>query len=143
MKQLLTIGLLGLTLLLNACGGEKFEVEIQPKGNLMQYTVTEFTVSPGSKVTITMNNTATVPVMKHNVVVLKTNEAIKRLSQYGLLNQGEVPDNDADILAATPMADPQMQTSITFTAPNEPGHYTYICTYPGHSASMQGVMIVE
>ncbi|MCH8962102.1 MAG: hypothetical protein IH820_12455 [Bacteroidetes bacterium] len=31
---------------------------------------------------------------------------------------------------------------LTFTAPTEPGDYPYVCTFPGHWRTMQGVMQV-
>jgi azurin len=52
-----------------------------------------------------------------------------------------VPEDDA-VLAATDLAKPGETVTLTFTAPNEPGEYAYICTFPGHYAMMQGVMRV-
>jgi len=43
----------------------------------------------------------------------------------------------------TEVAKPGETVEVTFTAPEEPGAYTYLCTYPGHWATMQGTMRVE
>jgi len=33
--------------------------------------------------------------------------------------------------------------SITFTMPNTKGYYPFVCTFPGHSETMQGVIRVN
>lgn len=122
------------------------EVVIQPKGNQMLYEQTEFTVSAGDSVTVVFENTATSPAMQHNVVVLNTDDksVANRVGQAALSASGSeyVPDDDA-ILAATSLAQPGDTVEVTFTAPEEPGEYLYICTFPGHYAMMRGTMVVE
>jgi azurin len=41
------------------------------------------------------------------------------------------------------MVYPQDQFSIFFRAPDKPGRYPFLCTFPGHWMVMNGVMIVE
>jgi azurin len=52
-----------------------------------------------------------------------------------------VPEDDA-ILAYTPMSKPGEKVEVVFTAPEETGEYGYVCTFPGHWATMQGTMRV-
>ena len=40
------------------------------------------------------------------------------------------------------MAQPHSKQTYSFTAPAEPGNYPYVCTFPGHAMSMNGVMRV-
>ena len=52
-----------------------------------------------------------------------------------------VPDTP-NVLFSTKMLDPNTTETLTFTAPTEPGDYPYLCTFPGHWRTMQGVMRV-
>ncbi|MEM7788496.1 MAG: plastocyanin/azurin family copper-binding protein [Bacteroidota bacterium] len=131
-------------LALSACdGGET--VTIQPVGNEMRYAQTEFTVGVGEEVTVVFENVATSAAMEHNVVVLASDSDADAdrvgIAALSAADQDYVPDDPA-ILAATAMSAPGETVQVTFTAPTEPGRYRYICTYPGHYALMQGVMIV-
>lgn len=121
------------------------EVTIKPVGNQMKYEQTEFTVEAGTEVSLTFDNVATSPAMKHNVVILNSedDEVVQRVGNAALqaADSGYIPDDNA-IIAATDMADPGQTVNTTFTAPSEPGTYTYICTFPGHFMMMQGTMTV-
>ena len=120
------------------------EVVIEPVGDEMKYATTEFTVKSGTKVKLFMNNVATSPAMKHNVVILKPGANAQEIGMAAV-KAGEakdyVPEN-GNILFFTKMAGPGEKTSVEFTAP-APGKYPFICTFPGHFALMKGVMIVE
>ena len=48
-----------------------------------------------------------------------------------------------DILHHTKMLDRGETEVLEFTAPNEPGDYEYVCTFPGHSILMRGILKVE
>lgn len=140
MKIVLSLAVLAL---LVACGGPKTTtITIEPNGNQMAYMQTEFTVKAGQEVVLIMNNTATVPVMKHNIVILNDESKVQEVGTQALSAPNNLPDHPA-IIAATPMADAGAQTQVKFTAPTQAGKYIYICTYPGHYAMMKGYMIVE
>jgi azurin len=119
-------------------------ITLKPEGDQMAFATTEVTVQAGQEVTIVFENTASSPAMQHNVVVLNTaeEEATKRVGQAAASASNYVPDDPA-VLAATDVAKPGETTEVTFTAPDAPGEYTYVCTYPGHYVSMQGTLIVE
>lgn len=121
-------------------------ITIQPAGDEMRYAVETVTVAAGAEVTLVMENTATAPAMIHNIVVLTTNsdEDANRVGMAAIaaMETDYIPEDDA-ILAYTPMANPGETVEVTFTAPSEPGNYRFICTYPGHFGTMQGVLIVE
>jgi azurin len=113
----------------------------------MKYRETEFTVAPGQTIELVFENTATSPSMQHNVVVLNTTEAevFERVGEAGMQAGSAndyVPEDDA-IIAYTPMSTPGETVSVTFTVPEQTGDYGYVCTFPGHWATMQGTMRVE
>ena len=119
---------------------------IQPVGNEMKYETASFTVRAGQELTLVFENTATSPAMTHNVVVLSSNDdaTANRVGQAAL-QAGEaneyIPEDDA-ILAYTPLAKPGETVEVTFTVPEKPGEYRYLCTFPGHYVVMQGTMKV-
>lgn len=123
-------------------------ITLHPKGNLLKYEETEFTVAPGQTIKLVFENTATSESMLHNVVVLNESsrkELLWRVGEAGVEAGPEneyVPDDPA-ILAYTPMADPGETVSVTFTVPDESGEYGYLCTFPGHYVTMYGTMQVK
>jgi len=124
--------------------GPAFELTMTPVGDQMEYEQTEFTVHPGLTVRITFNNTATNPAMHHNVVVLTQDANVNQIGQaaMGAAANDYIPQAQMDqIIAHTPMSAPGETVTVEFTAPAA-GDYTYVCTYPGHYMTMQGVMHV-
>ena len=121
------------------------EVTITPSEDRLKYEQTEFTVPAGGKVTLTFKNTATGTSMMHNVVLLTTDKGsvATRVGRAGgqAVDNEYIPEDDA-VLAHTALAGPGETVTVTFTAPSDPGEYKYLCTYPGHYASMQGTMRV-
>jgi len=161
MKTLITLALtLVVVLTLGACGGgntsettaeaepsvptDGREITIRPVANEMKYDTDSLMVSAGSEVTLIFENIATLPTMIHNIVVLTTNEDedANRVGMAALTAPEFLPEDDA-IFVATPMAQPGETVRVSFTAPTTPGTHRYICTYPGHYALMQGVLIVS
>ncbi len=122
------------------------ELTIRTVDDQMLYADERFTVPAGEEITLRLDNSGTTsPAMLHNVVILNTmdGDVIDRVGEAGLEvgPPDYVPDDDA-IIAYSPMADPGEIVEMTFTAPEEPGEYRYICTYPGHYGVMQGTMVV-
>src|SRR5699024_8746323 len=113
--------------------------------NELQFDVTELEVQPGEKIKIVFENT---DFMLHNLLILKPNTleevgaaADDMTTNPNAADQQYVPDVPA-VLFATDLVDPGETATLTFVAPEEPGSYPYICTFPGHWRSMQGVMKV-
>lgn len=144
LAAVLILGLVGVMSFQSTRARRIKTVTIEPKGNQLLFADTSFTAAPGQKVKIVFNNTATIPAMYHNVVVLDTMDTrvITRVGQATIQNMEQIP-TDPSILAHTPAAKPGETVEVTFTAPEEPGTYPYICTFPGHYDTMQGTMIVE
>ena len=122
-------------------------ITLQPKGNQMKFKQTEFTVAPGQTIKLVFENTATSPSMQHNVLVINStkDEIFRRVGEAGMSAGSAndyVPEDDA-IIAHTPIAPPGETVSVTFTVPEQTGDYGYLCTFPGHWATMQGTMHVK
>jgi azurin len=52
-----------------------------------------------------------------------------------------VPDSP-DVIVHTALTQPGGSDTIYFTAPAAPGDYDYICSFPGHSVLMKGILRV-
>ena len=53
-----------------------------------------------------------------------------------------VPDSP-DVLFHTALVQPETSDTIYFIAPTTPGDYDFICSFPGHSTLMKGILRVE
>jgi azurin len=56
--------------------------------------------------------------------------------------KGFVPDTP-DVLQATPLVNQNETARLRLSAPSNPGDYPFVCTFPGHWRTMNGVMHVE
>lgn len=139
---LLALLALGLSASAPAPDDDPRRVLIQPVGNEMKFAQTAFTVKTGEEIRLVFENTATAEAMRHNVVILTSEEAINRVGVAAIQAAANdyIPDDDA-ILFYTPLAEAGETVEVTFTAP-APGTYYYTCTYPGHYVLMRGVMTV-
>lgn len=86
-------------------------------------------------------------VMAHNLVVLVKGANAGKVNDAAIVakkTQFIPADRKADILAFTGLAGAGETVEVTFTLPNEPGNYEYICTFPGHyKLGMRGIIVVE
>ena len=76
-------------------------------------------------------------VVPHNWALIKPGTldkvgdlANKIIAEPDAVARRYIPRTD-DVLAYTDLADPQGQSVIYFRAPNQPGRYPYLCTFPG------------
>ena len=86
--------------------------------------------------------------MQHNVVIgkPKTMEIIgaaadKLITAKDGAEKNYVPDIP-QIIASTPLINPDQTYRLKFIAPATLGDYPYVCTFPGHWRLMNGVMKV-
>ncbi len=87
-------------------------------------------------------------MMPHNFVVTKPGalEKVGMLGETtatspGAAAKGYVPDSP-DILVKSALLQPRDAQALNFTAPEKPGVYPYVCTYPGHWRRMYGSLYV-
>jgi azurin len=118
----------------------------------MRFDVTEFEVRPGQKVAITLKNVGTTPKfsMGHNLAVLDKQITEQNIQAKFLdpassaASTDYVPAGDKNVLAHTKLLGPNETDTITFTAPQVPGQYLYVCSFPGHyTQGTKGFMTVK
>jgi azurin/glucose/arabinose dehydrogenase len=109
----------------------------------LQFDVKTIQAKPGSKIKLVFNNNDD---MLHNFV-LTTPESVAEVgdlaAKLGLKGAEKhyIPETDK-VLYHTNLLQPETSEVIYFTAPTEPGEYTYVCTVPGHSYVMRGTLRV-
>lgn len=125
-------------------------VEISCLPERMLFDVKSFVVAPGQPVKLNFTNP---DATDHNLVIVKP----EALAEVGMAanemakdprnaTSDFIPMSKKDlILHATKMIGPTRANLIDvlrFEAPQEPGIYPYVCTFPGHWVVMNGVMVV-
>jgi putative heme-binding domain-containing protein len=115
-------------------------------GTNLTYVTREFSVRANEPLAITLKNPDVVP---HNWVLVKpdslqtvgelSNQLIARPDAFA---RQYIPDTE-DVIAYTDIVSPTEKQTIYIQAPSEPGHYPFLCTFPGHWMVMNGTMIVE
>jgi putative heme-binding domain-containing protein len=128
---------------LRAIGVTVFLVRTIPEQ--MLYDKSLIVVEIGKPIEIILINDDAMP---HNLVIV-TPGAVEEIGQAAEKMTPE-PDGQGRIhvppspkvLHATKMVDPGQQAKLSFTAPEEPGDYQYVCTFPGHWRRMVGTLAV-
>lgn len=110
----------------------------------MKFDQGELLVSPGAKVKLTFENPDDMP---HNVVFCQPGTNVEELVMKMLekpeeaMKRNFLPD-DPRVWLKSNLLNPQEHQVIEFTAPEKPGAYPYVCSFPGHAMSMKGVLKV-
>ena len=120
-------------------------VRIRTVEEEMRYDLKYFAVEAGKPVEIVLRNE---DLMPHNLVVTVPG-ALKEVAMEAakmppdLAPQGKqyVPQSD-QVLFATSMVPAGKQERLAFSAPDKPGEYPFVCTFPNHWMRMYGVMVV-
>ena len=121
------------------------EITLSAAKNLM-FDRDQIKVSPGDIIRLTFKNPDAVP---HNWALVEK-DSLQEIGQ--LCNQlisdpqavadQYIPDSKK-VLAYTNIVEPFSEDTIYFRAPQEPGRYPYLCTFPGHWMVMNGWLTVE
>ena len=110
----------------------------------MKFDLNEIKVKKGENIKLTLKHVGQLPkaAMKHNWVLLNADTDMASFAQEAI----QARDNDyipADgFIIHTDLLGGGEETTIEFEAP-EIGEYTFICSFPGHFALMNGKFIVE
>ena len=135
---------------LGATGGDDESQTVEITGtDRMKYSVKAIEATPGQEITIVFTTKSRIPkqAMAHNVVLLDKGtdaQAFVNASAKARDNQYIAPGFADQILAATDLAGGGETVKVTFTAPEEAGDYTFLCSFPGHFAGgMKGVLTVK
>ena len=121
-------------------------VELSAAPYRMDYDLEEFTVDAGAPVRLVLTNPDDKP---HNLVIGtpgSLREIGRKATLLGTTSQAKqrhyVPKM-RQVLHWIPVVEPHSSAELVFTAPEEPGDYVYVCTYPGHWTTMNGIMKVR
>lgn len=132
----------------------KFVVESDKEGITVGEKVGEMvrlesiTANPGEKIRIRLTTKSDLPAsaMAHNWVLLTMDADVQAFADAAMKARDNdyIPADMTDqIIAQTGLAAGGETTEVTFTAPEEPGEYEYICTFTGHfAAGMKGIFNV-
>ena len=128
---------------LRAVGVSVFVIRTIPEQ--MLYDKSLIVVEAGKPVELVLINEDAMP---HNLVVIQPgaleeigNAAEKLSPQPDAQGRLYIPDSPK-ILHATKLVDPGQQAKLSFTAPETPGDYQFVCTFPGHWRRMSGTLAV-
>ena len=114
-----------------SAGPKSFEVSVKDE---FTFQPNALTVQAGEEVEVTFKNTGSV---NHAFVIL--NEGV---TPEDLVGASEDEEHELLIMEMHEIAAGESNTE-TFTAPEKPGDYTFICTVPGHAdAGMVGTLTV-
>lgn len=148
---------LGCSALLISVAGCAKAPQVPPKtvmieaNDKMKYDVTAIEAKPGQQIVVTLKNVGTTPKfsMGHNFVML--DRAINEQNVTKFLDAASteaahdyVPPGDKDVIAHTKLLGPGETDTVTFNAPQIPGDYLYLCSFPGHYAQgTKGILTVK
>ena len=100
----------------------------------------------GTKVKLELKHVGKIAkeAMGHNLVVLKpgTDSAAWSAKAASHKDNGYIPAGDAEMLAHTKLLGGGESDLIEFELPG-PGEYPFLCSFPGHSTLMKGVLVVK
>ena len=122
--------------------GDTTEVKLSSIPEQLKYNLKEFSVKAGTKVKLTFHNAEVIP---HNLLVVQPGAKAEVGNQAIAMGQAalkQAPKNDK-IIAGTKMLELGQSETINFTAPQQPGNYEFLCTFPGHWQVMNGIMKVS
>lgn len=147
-KILPVLMLLFMAQVVSANDTEPIVIEIDGT-NQMKFTVTSIEAQPGQTVTVKLTTITDFPktAMAHNFVLLKSGvdaTAVATASAKANDNEYIPPNMEDKIIAYTGLAGGGETVEVTFTTPEEPGEYEYICSFPGHFlGGMKGTLTVK
>jgi azurin len=113
--------------------------------DVMKYDRTLLTAKAGSLLRIDFQNP---DFMQHNLLVLKpgsmekVGEAADKLAQDPNGTRQQYVPRMPEVIAATPLVNPQGSYTLVFRLPATPGDYPFVCTFPGHWRMMNGILRV-
>ena len=111
----------------------------------MKFDVSQFSVAPKEEVEIVLVNADHMP---HNLLITAPGamesvalKAEAMAAQPDAFQKNFVPDTP-EVLHATRLINHEEIARLRFTAPDAEGKYPFVCTFPGHWRTMNGIMDV-
>ena len=119
MKKTLFVLAALFALVLSACGGGGPANKIDVAMSDFQFTPNTFTITAGEEITLNAQNTGAV---EHEFVIMN----------FGMNAGDKFGDEDEGNIYWEVELEPGKSTTVTFTAPSEPGEYQVVCGTEGH-----------
>ena len=120
-------------------------IRIEAVASQMRYDLTRFQVAAGEEVVIEFVNRDEMP---HNLVITKEGaletvalKAEAMTSSPDAFGRSFIPDSP-EVLFSIRLLQPNETVQVRFKAPSQPGSYPFVCTFPGHWRTMNGVVEV-
>ncbi|MEX1012048.1 MAG: plastocyanin/azurin family copper-binding protein [Balneolaceae bacterium] len=114
-----------------------------------EFVIESIQAAPGEELSINFETRSQIPptAMAHNWVLLDQGTDVQTFidQSAAAANDGYIaPALEDQVIVATGMLGGGDSDTITFTVPDTPGEYTFVCTFPGHyGGGMVGTLIVE
>lgn len=130
---------------IEAVRGDATVIRIRSIKNEMKYDLQSFEVEAGKPVEIVFENP---DFMQHNLVIVEEGaletlgKAADKLASDPKGGDMQYVPDIPEVLFATKLVNPEETVRLSFIAPEKPGDYPYVCTFPGHWSLMNGVMKV-
>jgi azurin len=114
----------------------------------LRFDTTKITVQAGKPFEILFENDDGMP---HNLIIVPPGKhmdigtAAMTMTPTQLDKQGRafIPKTwEKQVIAATKLLEPGQKETLKLIAPNQPGEYEYVCTFPGHAVIMWGTLVV-
>ena len=112
----------------------------------LKYSIALIEATPNEALVVKLNN---IDAMPHNLVVVEPgatqkvgDASFKMLSDPKAAKKNYAPDLP-EVLYVLPVIEPGQSHALHFRAPDKPGDYPFICTFPGHWMAMQGILRVK
>jgi azurin len=123
---------------------------IEISGNdQMKYSLNAIEAKPGEQLRVVLTNLGTLPkeAMAHNWVLLKAGSDAGAFSTAAATarDTNYIPASKTDeILAKIDLLGPRQSGEVTFKAPDQPGEYPFLCSFPAHfQVGMKGTLTVK
>jgi azurin len=124
---------------------DKVEIVIE-SNDQMKFDLSEIKVKAGDTIVLTLKHVGKLPkaAMGHNWVLLEQGTDMGKFAQKAVQARDNeyIPADDEGVIVHTALIGGGEETTIEFEAPAA-GEYTFICSFPGHYALMNGTFIVE
>lgn len=127
---------------INTVSSKTTEVQIGTPGDDLKFDRTLLKAKAGSTLKITFTNRASKSSgLQHNLVVTQPGKA-EEVANAGIVagpDKSYVPDSP-QVLAKTKLLTAGQSESILVRIPETPAEYPFLCTFPGHSITMKGII---
>jgi azurin len=115
---------------------------------VMKFDTNAFEVQAGQKVMLLFKNEKC--PLPHNIVICKPGtkdkvaaESLKFAADPNAMAAAFIPSTADIIFKGSKLVMTGQTDLLEFTAPTDAGDYPFLCTYPGHTMTMHGIMTVK